>query len=99
MEHVLHVAEPAACRIRRVTEAEAAQFDREGWFVVDRLVDDPRLAAVTEEIDRREAKVEAFLRTQPDERHVDRRSRRAHGVDPSRRPLAVLRDLALLARR
>jgi phytanoyl-CoA hydroxylase len=53
---------------RRVTAAEASQFDREGWFVVDRLVDDPTLVTVTDEIDRREAKVEAFLRTQPDER-------------------------------
>jgi ectoine hydroxylase-related dioxygenase (phytanoyl-CoA dioxygenase family) len=53
---------------RRVTDSEAAQFDREGWFVVDRLVDVHVLAAVTEEIDRREAKVEAFLRKQPDER-------------------------------
>jgi ectoine hydroxylase-related dioxygenase (phytanoyl-CoA dioxygenase family) len=53
---------------RRVSEADASQFDREGWFVVDRLVDDGTLAAITEEIDRREAKVEAFLRQQPDER-------------------------------
>jgi ectoine hydroxylase-related dioxygenase (phytanoyl-CoA dioxygenase family) len=53
---------------RRVTDAEAAQFDQEGWFVVDRLVDDTTLASITDEIDRREAKVEAFLRTQPDER-------------------------------
>jgi ectoine hydroxylase-related dioxygenase (phytanoyl-CoA dioxygenase family) len=51
-----------------VSEAEASQFDREGWLVVDRLVDDGTLAAITEEIDRREAKVEAFLRQQPDER-------------------------------
>jgi ectoine hydroxylase-related dioxygenase (phytanoyl-CoA dioxygenase family) len=53
---------------RRVSEGDASQFDREGWFVVDRLVDDGTLAAITEEIDRREAKVEAFLRQQPDER-------------------------------
>jgi len=51
-----------------VTDSEAAQFDREGWFVVDRLIDDATLGVVTDEIDRREAKVEAFLRTQPDER-------------------------------
>ena len=53
---------------RRVTDSDAAQFDREGWFVVDRLVDGDTLVAVRDEIDRREAKVEAFLRTQPDER-------------------------------
>jgi len=53
---------------RRVTGSEAAQFDREGWVVVDGLVDDQTLAVVIREIDRREAKVEAFLRTQPDER-------------------------------
>ncbi len=54
----------------RVSEADASQFDREGWFVVDRVVDDGTLAAITEEIDRREAEVEAFLRQQPDERHT-----------------------------
>ena len=80
---------------RRVTDSEAAQFDREGWFVVDRLVDDHELAAVTDEIDRREAKVEAFLRTQPDERmsiaeagaltvsiHLAARSARPSGPGP-----------------
>ena len=73
---------------RRVTGSEAAQFDREGWFVVDRLVDDPTLGAVTDEIDRREAKVEAFLRTQPDERMSIAEAGALDGVDPSRRPLA-----------
>jgi ectoine hydroxylase-related dioxygenase (phytanoyl-CoA dioxygenase family) len=51
-----------------VSDDEAAQFDREGWFVIDRLIDDSTLAQVTDEIDRREAKVEAFLREQPNER-------------------------------
>lgn len=51
-----------------MTPAQAALFDREGWFVCDGLVDDRTLAAVVEEIDRHESKVEAFLRDQPDER-------------------------------
>jgi ectoine hydroxylase-related dioxygenase (phytanoyl-CoA dioxygenase family) len=53
---------------RRVTPGQAAQFDREGWFVVDGLVDWATLQAVTEEIDRHEATVEAHLREQPDQR-------------------------------
>ena len=53
---------------RRLTATQVEQFDRDGYVVIDRLLDDDTLAAVTEEVDRFEAKVEAFLRTQPDER-------------------------------
>ena len=53
---------------RRVTDDQAAQFDRDGYVVIDELIDAATLEAVTSEIDRFEAKVEAFLKTQPDER-------------------------------
>ena len=53
---------------RRVTDDQAAQFDRDGYVVIEDLLDAQTLAAVTSEIDGFEAKVEAFLRTQPDER-------------------------------
>jgi len=53
---------------RRVTEDQAAQFDREGYVVIEDVIDAATLAAVTEEIDGYEAKTEAFLKTQPDGR-------------------------------
>jgi phytanoyl-CoA hydroxylase len=53
---------------RRVTDDQAAQFDRDGYVVIDDLVDAETLAEVTAEIDRFEAKVDEFLKTQPDER-------------------------------
>lgn len=58
------------CRgpFRRVSDEEAVQFNRDGYVVIESLIDDATLAAVTGEIDGFEAKVEAFLKTQPDER-------------------------------
>jgi len=53
---------------RRVTDDQAAQFDRDGYVVIEGLIDRATLEAVTREIDGFEAKVEAFLKTQPDER-------------------------------
>lgn len=53
---------------RRLTYAEAAQFDRDGYVVIENLLDADTVAVATEAIDHYEAKVEAFLRTQPDER-------------------------------
>jgi len=53
---------------RRVTDDQAAQFDRDGYVVIEDLIDAATLEAVTREIDGFEAKVEAFLKTQPDER-------------------------------
>jgi len=53
---------------RRLTDDQAAQFDREGYVVIENLIDAATLAQVTTEIDRFEAKVDAFLKTQPDER-------------------------------
>jgi ectoine hydroxylase-related dioxygenase (phytanoyl-CoA dioxygenase family) len=51
-----------------VTDDQAAQFDRDGYIVVDDLVDERTLKAVVNEIDGFEAQVEAFLETQPDGR-------------------------------
>ncbi len=53
---------------RRVTDDQAAQFNRDGYIVIDDLVDEQTLKEVTAEIDGFEEKVEAFLRQQPDER-------------------------------
>ena len=53
---------------RQLTAAQADQFDRDGYVVVDDLIDAATLADVTKEIDRYEAKVDAYLKTQPNER-------------------------------
>ena len=53
---------------RGLTGEQADQFDRDGYVVIDDLIDAETLEAVTTEIDRFEAKVDAFLKTQPDER-------------------------------
>jgi len=53
---------------RRLTAEQAEQFDRDGYVVIDGLIDEATLDAVTRETDRFEAKVDAFLKTQPDER-------------------------------
>lgn len=53
---------------RRVTDAQAAHFDEHGFVVLEDLVDADALAAITTELDRFEASVETFLRTQDDER-------------------------------
>jgi ectoine hydroxylase-related dioxygenase (phytanoyl-CoA dioxygenase family) len=53
---------------RRVTPQQADQFDRDGYVVIEDLVDPDTLERVTAEIDRYEAKVDAYLKTQPDER-------------------------------
>jgi ectoine hydroxylase-related dioxygenase (phytanoyl-CoA dioxygenase family) len=53
---------------RRVTEEQAAHFDEHGFVVLEDLVDRKTLADITAELDSFEANVEAFLRTQTDER-------------------------------
>ena len=53
---------------RRLTDDQVQQFDRDGYFVIADLVDERTLKEVTAEIDGFEAKVDAWLRTQPDER-------------------------------
>jgi ectoine hydroxylase-related dioxygenase (phytanoyl-CoA dioxygenase family) len=53
---------------RRVTAEDAAHFDAHGFVVLDDLVSAETLTEITTELDRFEASVEAFLRTQADER-------------------------------
>lgn len=51
-----------------LSPVEAAQYDRDGYVVIENLLSKETLEAVAEEIDGFEAKVEAFLKKQPDER-------------------------------
>lgn len=51
-----------------LTEAQIKQFDEDGFVVVDDILDDSTLDEVTTELDRYEAKTEAFLRQRADER-------------------------------
>jgi ectoine hydroxylase-related dioxygenase (phytanoyl-CoA dioxygenase family) len=53
---------------RRLTPQQAEQFDRDGYVVIDDLIDPATLATVISETDRFEAEVDAFLKTQPGER-------------------------------
>jgi ectoine hydroxylase-related dioxygenase (phytanoyl-CoA dioxygenase family) len=53
---------------RRLTPQEIDRFHEDGWLVVDELVDDETLAALTSELDAIEAEVDAALKTMPDER-------------------------------
>ena len=50
---------------RRVSEAQARQYDEQGWLVLEDAFDPDTIAAAIREIDPLEAKAEAFLRTQP----------------------------------
>jgi phytanoyl-CoA hydroxylase len=49
---------------RRVTDAQAAQFDDQGYVVLEDLVASDLLARVTLELDAYEERVDSFLRTQ-----------------------------------
>jgi phytanoyl-CoA hydroxylase len=51
-----------------LTEEQAQQFDRDGFVVLPDVFDFARVAEVTEEIDRFEAEVDAFLRASENER-------------------------------
>ena len=53
---------------RRLTDAQATQFDELGFVVVEHTVDPAMLATVVAEIDRFEEELEQFLRTQADDR-------------------------------
>jgi phytanoyl-CoA hydroxylase len=53
---------------RRLTEAQAAQYNRDGYVVIEDLLDVRTVSEVTSAIDALEAATEAFLRTQPNER-------------------------------
>jgi ectoine hydroxylase-related dioxygenase (phytanoyl-CoA dioxygenase family) len=48
-----------------VSDADAKRFDEDGFFVIDHLIDLDVLARTLEETDAMEAKMEAFLETQP----------------------------------
>jgi ectoine hydroxylase-related dioxygenase (phytanoyl-CoA dioxygenase family) len=54
--------------LRRLTAAEADQFDEQGYVVLEDVVPADRLAAVTDALDGYEAKVERWLRRQEGER-------------------------------
>jgi ectoine hydroxylase-related dioxygenase (phytanoyl-CoA dioxygenase family) len=53
---------------RVATEEQRAQFDRDGYFVSEDIVDPDTLAAAVREIDRFEAEMEALLRQMEDSR-------------------------------
>jgi len=52
---------------RRITAAQAAQYDADGYFLLADAFDAATIASVTAAIDPLEAKVEALLKNQPDE--------------------------------
>ena len=54
--------------LQRLSEAEAAQYDLQGFVVLEDVFPHDLIDAVTAEIDPIEARVEQFLRTQPDGR-------------------------------
>ena len=53
---------------RALTAEQAAQFDRDGFTVLPNVFDADTVAEITAELDRFEAKMEAFLQKQPDGR-------------------------------
>lgn len=53
---------------RALTDEQARQFDRDGFVVLPNVIDAEVIAEITEELDRFEAKMEAFLQTRPDGR-------------------------------
>ena len=53
---------------RALTAEQAAQFDRDGFTVLANVFDAETVAEITAELDRFEAKMEAFLQKQPDGR-------------------------------
>src|SRR5438270_9807720 len=53
---------------RSVTFEQAAQFDELGFVVLEEMFEPALIARVTEELDGFEHRVDAFLRTQADER-------------------------------
>jgi len=57
-------------RPRRLSPAQVESFHRDGWLVVADLLDAATLANVTSELDAIEADTAAFVRTQPDARHL-----------------------------
>jgi ectoine hydroxylase-related dioxygenase (phytanoyl-CoA dioxygenase family) len=60
--------EPLRGPFRRLTDAQATQFDEQGFVVVEDAVPPDDLPALVAEIDGFEAELETFLRTQADNR-------------------------------
>jgi len=60
--------EPLRGPLRRLTDAQATQFDALGFVIIEDAVEPNALAAVVAEIDRFEEELEQFLRTQADDR-------------------------------
>ncbi|HZR80111.1 MAG TPA: phytanoyl-CoA dioxygenase family protein [Candidatus Binatia bacterium] len=59
-----------ASRLRALTPAQAEQFDRDGYVVLDGALAKRDVADVVAEIDAFDAQTEAFLRTQPESRFM-----------------------------
>lgn len=57
---------PSAAPLAILTEAQAAQYDRDGFFLFERAFNADEVAAVTAAIDPFEAEGERWLKTQPD---------------------------------
>jgi ectoine hydroxylase-related dioxygenase (phytanoyl-CoA dioxygenase family) len=53
---------------RRLNDAQATQFDEQGFVVIEDAIAPGNLAEVVAEVDRFEAELETFLRTQDDDR-------------------------------
>lgn len=66
--------QPPRGDFRRIDAAQARSWDEHGFFVLERAFDEATVARVIAEIDPFEAKVEAFLRKQPDGRMFIARS-------------------------
>ena len=60
--------QPCRGPFRRLSTEQAEQFDSLGFVVIDDAVDAPTLEVVIREVDRFESELEAFLRTQTDDR-------------------------------
>jgi len=58
--------QPPQGPFRRISAAQAAQWDEQGFFVLEDAFDAATIARVIAEIDPFEAKVESFLRSRPD---------------------------------
>lgn len=54
--------------LRTLTPAQAAQFDRDGFVVIESVLDADEVAAALAEIDPIEAQTDAYLQTRPDGR-------------------------------
>jgi ectoine hydroxylase-related dioxygenase (phytanoyl-CoA dioxygenase family) len=60
--------EPLRGPLRCLTDVQAAQFDEQGYVVIEDAIEPDALGAIVAEIDRFEAELERLLRTQDDDR-------------------------------